>query len=84
VIAKVTRDRLMMRMHEQWPDYDFATHKGYVTEEHAAALTEHGPCPIHRMRFVNVRRAAGICDAGPISLEPQLELDLLEAGRGIR
>jgi ribonuclease HII len=84
VIAKVTRDRLMMRMHEQWPDYDFATHKGYVTEEHAAALTEHGPCPIHRMRFVNVRRAAGICDAGPISLEPQLELDLLDLGEGMR
>ena len=76
VIAKVTRDRLMMRMHEQWPVYDFATHKGYVTEEHAAALTEHGPCPIHRMRFVNVRRAAGICDEVPISLEPQLELDM--------
>jgi ribonuclease HII len=87
VIAKVTRDRLMTGMHEQWPVYDFATHKGYVTEEHSAALAEHGPCPIHRMRFVNVRRAAGICDAefrsGQISLEPQLELDLLELGEGI-
>jgi ribonuclease HII len=76
VIAKVTRDRLMMRMHEQWPDYDFGTHKGYITEEHAAALAEHGPCPIHRMRFVNVRRAAGILDEEPMSLEPQLELDM--------
>jgi ribonuclease HII len=87
VIAKVTRDRLMTGMHEQWPVYDFATHKGYVTEEHSAALAEHGPCPIHRMRFVNVRRAAGICEAefhsGRISLEPQLELDLLELGEGI-
>jgi ribonuclease HII len=87
VIAKVTRDRLMTGMHEQWPVYDFATHKGYVTEEHSAALAEHGPCPIHRMRFVNVRRAAGICEAefhsGQISLEPQLELDLLELGEGI-
>jgi ribonuclease HII len=87
VIAKVTRDRLMTGMHEQWPVYDFATHKGYVTEEHTAALAEHGPCPIHRMRFVNVRRAAGICEAefhsGQISLEPQLELDLLELGEGI-
>jgi ribonuclease HII len=80
VIAKVTRDRLMVQLHEQWPEYDFATHKGYVTEEHSEALAAHGPCPIHRMRFVNVRRAAGVLDAGfysgPISLEPQLELDM--------
>ena len=81
VIAKVTRDRLMTQMHDQWPEYDFATHKGYITEEHAEALTEHGPCPIHRMRFVNVRRAAGLgeepgSDLGTISLEPQLELEM--------
>ncbi len=80
VIAKVTRDRLMVQQHELWPHYDFATHKGYVTAEHSEALTEHGPCPIHRMRFVNVRRAAGSSVAaplsGPFSLEPQLELDL--------
>ncbi|MFL6156443.1 MAG: ribonuclease HII [Marmoricola sp.] len=78
VIAKVTRDRIMMQQHELWPDYDFATHKGYVTADHSDALTEHGPCPIHRMRFVNVRRAAGLVDAVPHSLEPQLELDLEE------
>jgi ribonuclease HII len=77
VIAKVTRDRLMLQLHERWPEYDFATHKGYITEEHTEALDEHGPCPIHRMRFVNVRRAAGILDEEPISLEPQLELDLV-------
>jgi ribonuclease HII len=58
VIAKVTRDRLMGDLHEQFPAYDFATHKGYVTREHQAALAEHGPCPQHRRRFVNVRRAA--------------------------
>lgn len=74
VIAKVTRDRIMVQLHEQWPDYDFATHKGYVTEEHTQALTEHGPCPEHRMRFVNVRRAAGLPDDVPLGLEPQLEL----------
>jgi ribonuclease HII len=84
VIAKVTRDRLMMQLHDQWPEYDFATHKGYITDEHADALTEHGPCPIHRMRFVNVRRAAGITDDVPLSLEPQLELDLLDAREGLR
>lgn len=74
VIAKVTRDRIMCELHEQYPAYEFATHKGYITEEHSRALEEHGPSPVHRMRFVNVRRAAGITDAEPISLEPQLEL----------
>ncbi len=74
VIAKVTRDRIMCGLHEQFPAYDFATHKGYITAEHAAALDEHGPSPVHRMRFVNVRRAAGITDPEPLSLEPQLEL----------
>ncbi len=60
VLAKVTRDRIMLELDEQWPAYDFKTHKGYITATHAAALTEHGPSPIHRMRFVNVRRAAGL------------------------
>ncbi|MDQ6687354.1 MAG: ribonuclease HII [Actinomycetota bacterium] len=79
VIAKVTRDRIMSAMHERWPAYDFATHKGYCTPEHGDALTEHGPCPEHRMRFVNVRRAAGLPDEPEmISLEPQLELDLTQ------
>ncbi|HET7327999.1 MAG TPA: ribonuclease HII [Nocardioidaceae bacterium] len=57
VIAKVTRDRIMADLHTQFPVYDFATHKGYVTREHQAALHQHGPCPQHRRRFVNVRRA---------------------------
>ena len=77
VIAKVTRDRIMTELHETWPEYDFATHKGYVTPEHTAALELHGPCPVHRRRFVNVRRAAGLPESPEtISLEPQLELDL--------
>lgn len=74
VLAKVTRDRIMMDLHDEWPAYDFATHKGYVTAEHSAALEEHGPCPQHRLRFVNVRRAAGLVDLEPISL--QLEFDI--------
>lgn len=60
VIAKVTRDRIMVDLHEQWPDYEFAVHKGYITTVHAEALERLGPCPEHRMRFVNVRRAAGL------------------------
>jgi ribonuclease HII len=59
VIAKVTRDRIMCRLHERYPAYDFETHKGYITPEHTEALERHGPCPIHRRRFVNVRRALG-------------------------
>jgi ribonuclease HII len=57
VVAKVTRDRLMVRLHEDYPQYDFATHKGYCTEVHQAALREHGPCPEHRRSYVNVRNA---------------------------
>jgi ribonuclease HII len=60
VLAKVTRDRLMTEMDSRWPAYDFRTHKGYITDGHAAALEAHGPCPQHRRRFVNVRRAAGL------------------------
>ncbi len=60
VIAKVTRDRIMRGLHDHFPGYDFATHKGYITDDHAEALTRLGPCPEHRMRFVNVRRAAGL------------------------
>ncbi len=62
VVAKVTRDRMMVELHEVYPEYDFATHKGYITSSHTAALTEHGPCPVHRRRFVNVRRVAGLGD----------------------
>jgi ribonuclease HII len=57
VLAKVTRDRMMLELHERWPEYDFAGHKGYITGVHSAALERHGPCPEHRMRFVNVRTA---------------------------
>lgn len=59
VIAKVTRDQIMTDLHQTYPEYDFATHKGYVTPSHSAALEEHGPCEEHRRRFVNVRRALG-------------------------
>jgi ribonuclease HII len=59
VVAKVTRDRIMTGLHESYPLYDFATHKGYITATHTEALERHGPCPIHRRRFVNVRRVEG-------------------------
>ena len=59
VLAKVTRDRIMVEMHARWPQYEFATHKGYVTPAHAAALSRHGPCAEHRFSYVNVRRVGG-------------------------
>jgi ribonuclease HII len=59
VIAKVTRDRMMLDLHEDYPEYEFAIHKGYVTKDHQQALQRHGPCPQHRRRFVNVRRVGG-------------------------
>jgi ribonuclease HII len=57
ILAKVTRDAIMTEMHDHWPQYDFARHKGYVTQSHADALTTWGPCPEHRRRYVNVRRS---------------------------
>ncbi|GAB2753574.1 ribonuclease HII [Nocardioides salsibiostraticola] len=71
VLAKVTRDRLMVEADREWPAYDFKTHKGYITSVHTQALEEHGPCPIHRMRFVNVRRAAGLEPAEAVHNDSQ-------------
>lgn len=52
VLAKVTRDDLMLKMAEVYPQYGFEVHKGYGTKAHYAALAEHGPCEIHRMTFL--------------------------------
>lgn len=52
VLAKVTRDDLMLAMAEEYPQYGFEIHKGYGTKAHYAALTAHGPSPIHRMTFL--------------------------------
>ncbi|MGH3792549.1 MAG: ribonuclease HII [Pseudonocardiaceae bacterium] len=58
VLAKVTRDRIMGRLHERVPWYGFGEHKGYCTSEHNAALLAHGPCGEHRFSYVNVALAA--------------------------
>lgn len=52
VLAKVTRDDLMLEMAREYPQYAFEIHKGYGTKAHYAALTEYGPCPIHRLTFL--------------------------------
>ncbi len=54
VIAKVTRDRLMIAMDEVYPGYDFFRHKGYGTALHLERLKQHGPCPTHRRSFLPV------------------------------
>jgi ribonuclease HII len=56
VLAKVTRDRIMIEMHERHPNYEFARHKGYGTALHLAKLRAHGPCPIHRRSFLPVQQ----------------------------
>jgi len=58
VLAKVTRDRLMLEFDRQWPKYGFAAHKGYGTARHLAALAAHGPCPIHRRSFAPLKPKA--------------------------
>ena len=73
ILAKVTRDRLMLRMHEQWPEYGFGAHKGYGTPAHLTALRQHGACPQHRRSFAPVREVLlrdasdGLSDASPRS-----------------
>ncbi|MGD1085678.1 MAG: ribonuclease HII [Verrucomicrobiota bacterium] len=59
ILAKVTRDRLMVELDRQYPGYGFAGHKGYGTAEHLAALKERGACAIHRQSFAPVRAGRG-------------------------
>lgn len=55
ILAKVSRDRLMVDLHQTWPEYGFDRHKGYGTKAHRDAIAEHGPCPHHRSSFAGVR-----------------------------
>ncbi len=52
ILAKVTRDRMMLEYDRQYPEYGFAAHKGYGTKAHIEALRQYGPCPIHRRSFI--------------------------------
>lgn len=56
IVAKVTRDRILLELDAQYPHYGFARHKGYGTRAHLAALDQHGPCPAHRRSFAPVRQ----------------------------
>jgi ribonuclease HII len=59
IVAKVRRDRLCADLHQRWPAYGFAGHKGYSTAPHLAALRTHGACPAHRRSFAPVRAVLG-------------------------
>jgi len=59
VLAKVTRDRIMVELDGRFPGYGFAEHKGYVTAEHSAVLERHGPCAEHRFSYINVAAVSG-------------------------
>ena len=54
IVAKVTRDRLMIALHERWPHYGFDRHKGYACADHQQAIAEHGVCELHRLSFNSV------------------------------
>lgn len=62
VLAKVTRDRLMLEMAERYPQYGFEVHKGYPTARHLEALARHGPCEIHRRSFGPVAQQTFLFD----------------------
>ena len=57
ILAKVTRDRLMVEYHKKWSAYGFDQHKGYATEQHLHALKQHGPCELHRKTFEPIKTA---------------------------
>lgn len=66
IVAKVTRDRLMVRMAEAHPGYGFEIHKGYATPAHRAALARLGPCPHHRRSFEPVKSMLAPATPAPV------------------
>ena len=72
VLAKVSRDRLMVAMDDDHPGYGFAEHKGYSTASHTSALAQRGPCTQHRHSFINVARVAPVA-------RPHVGWDKMEA-----
>jgi ribonuclease HII len=65
IVAKVTRDRIMLKYHRKYPEFCFADHKGYATKVHIEALKAFGPCRIHRKSFKQVR----LCRTSQIDME---------------
>jgi ribonuclease HII len=89
IVAKVTRDRIMKDLHQDYPQYGFSRHKGYSTPSHMAALAEHGPCPQHRASFANVigvmrardgLPAADVEDLAPEEAAPLADIEAFPGG----
>jgi ribonuclease HII len=72
ILAKVARDEVLMRYHQQYPRYGLDENKGYLTEAHLAALTRFGPCPIHRKSYAPIR---ALLEKGPGAVEMSLALE---------
>jgi ribonuclease HII len=68
IVAKVTRDRMLAQLHEEFPQYGFATHKGYGTPEHLEALRTHGPCVHHRKHFSPVAASFALDDGRSVTV----------------
>jgi ribonuclease HII len=77
VLAKVTRDRLMVEFHAQFPDYGFDEHKGYGTPKHLAAIAQFGACAIHRKTFapIRVEQAEFLPMSGGTEFKPRMNTD---------
>lgn len=71
IVAKVTRDRMLEQLHEEFPQYGFAAHKGYSTPEHLEALRTHGPCVHHRRFFSPVAASMALEDGRSITVSVQ-------------
>ena len=71
IIAKVTRDRMLAELHEQFPQYGFAAHKGYGTPEHLEALRVHGPCVHHRRHFAPVAAQFAVEEGVTVAVQVQ-------------
>jgi ribonuclease HII len=71
VVAKVTRDDMLLKLHEKYPLYGFAGHKGYGCRSHMEAIRKHGPCPAHRMSFAPMKHWFGN-DAGGLFQIPSV------------
>jgi ribonuclease HII len=73
IVAKVHRDALMRAYHTRYPQYNFASNKGYGTPEHWAALQAHGPCPLHRLSFQGVAAGEINVDQADMGFASRLE-----------
>ncbi|HWK51636.1 MAG TPA: ribonuclease HII [Steroidobacter sp.] len=85
ILAKTTRDRMMVELDALYPEYGFASHKGYSTPQHYKALKHHGPTPIHRRSFEPVRLAAerrlSLADMPEMLSDDTLALASADAGK---